>query len=155
MKIPSTNMMPPLFRTAMLGPGAAARAQLASCTKRCPPGCVTREVCPGFGWSLSGLFRFAALFTVLMLTIVGCRRSRPYDAAHKRVECIVNLKSIQGAKGVWMLEQRKTTNDSPPDSFLFGSTALIRERTTCPDGGTYTVGKAGEKAKCSARGHTL
>lgn len=87
----------------------------------------------------------------------GCDNSntRPYDAGHRRNACIANLKQIQAAKEIWMQEQHKTTNDTAPESYLFGPSALIRRKPTCPDGGTYTIGKVGENAKCSFRNHKL
>jgi len=55
-----------------------------------------------------------------------------------------------------MLEHRKTTNDIPPDFDLFGAApALMREKPTCPSGGSYTIGRVGEKPRCSVTGHTL
>jgi hypothetical protein len=66
-----------------------------------------------------------------------------------------NLRSIQGSKETWMLENRKSTNDIPADSDLFGETLYIREKPACPSGGTYTIGRVQEKARCSVKGHTM
>jgi hypothetical protein len=83
-------------------------------------------------------------------------RVRDYGPGHSRICCVSNLKQIQSAKEMWMLEQRKTTNDVPPDSDLFGGPpAFMFEKPTCPSAGTYTIGKVGEKAKCSVEDHTL
>ena len=65
----------------------------------------------------------------------------------------MNLRAIEGAKATWALENRKTTNDIPTDADLFGPESYIRDKPRCPAGGVYTLGKAGEKPKCSVRGH--
>lgn len=69
--------------------------------------------------------------------------------------CVTNLKTIEGAKGVWATEWRKTSNDVPTDADLFGPDKTIREKPLCPEGGTYTLGRVGEKPKCTVKGHTL
>ena len=69
--------------------------------------------------------------------------------------CIANLKQMDGAKATWALEHEKTTNDIPTDSDLFGSTAYLRVKLTCPAGGIYKIRTVGEKPLCSVPGHTL
>ena len=70
-----------------------------------------------------------------------------------RSACVMNLRAIEGAKATWALESRKTTNDIPADSDLFGPDSYIREKPQCPQGGVYTLGKVGEKPTCSVRAH--
>jgi hypothetical protein len=65
----------------------------------------------------------------------------------------MNLIAIEGAKATWALENHKMTNDVPTDSDLFGPDSYIREKPQCPEGGVYALGKAGEKPRCSIRGH--
>ena len=71
--------------------------------------------------------------------------------------CMANLKQIQGAKAEWAIETHKTPTDTPADSDLFGPTVYIREKPSCPAGGTYFVGAVGEKVRCSlgGPGHSL
>lgn len=76
----------------------------------------------------------------------------PHDP---KIPCISTLKMLQGAKDTWALENHKTTNDVPADADLFGATSYIREKPTCPLGGTYTLGATGEKPRCSIPGHTV
>jgi Tfp pilus assembly protein PilE len=79
-------------------------------------------------------------------------------ANSQRNACIANLKQIDGAKSTWALEARKFSGDSPADSDLFGSTAYIRLKPTCPGNGTYTIEVVGTKPACSlntTEGHTL
>jgi len=72
-----------------------------------------------------------------------------------RNSCISILKQLDAAKATWALEQNKTTNDTPLDSDLFGPSANIRDKEACPQGGTYTIGKVGEKPRCSLPMHSL
>jgi prepilin-type N-terminal cleavage/methylation domain-containing protein len=60
--------------------------------------------------------------------------------ASQKNACIANLKQIDGAKNTWALEQKKVNSDSPGDTDLFGTTLYIREKPSCPGGGTYTLG---------------
>jgi hypothetical protein len=80
-------------------------------------------------------------------------RARAYSSPSA---CVANLKQIQGAKETWALERNKTPTDVPTDSDLFGPTVYIREKPSCPAGGTYVVGTVGEKPRCSlgGQGHT-
>jgi hypothetical protein len=88
---------------------------------------------------------------VLLLPIIfGACRHESVSMA-----CVTNLKTIEGAKSVWAIENQKTTDDALTDSDLFGPDKTIREKPLCPQGGTYKLGRAGEKPKCSVKGHTL
>src|SRR3954453_13069393 len=72
--------------------------------------------------------------------------------------CIANLKQMDGAKATWAMEQKKANSDSPADSDLFGSTAYIRIKPTCPANGTYDVDQVDARPTCSlgtSEGHTL
>ena len=62
----------------------------------------------------------------------------------QKAACINNLKTIQGAKEVWALEMKKTDADTPTDGDLFGVDKNIREKPSCPAGGTYTLGPVSE-----------
>src|SRR5215203_2261168 len=46
--------------------------------------------------------------------------------ASQKAACVANLKTIDGAKATWALEQRKTNSDVPQDADLFGATSYIR-----------------------------
>ena len=77
--------------------------------------------------------------------------------ASQKNACIANLKQIDGAKATWALEQKKVTTDTPADSDLFGATQYIRDKPSCPGGGTYALNDVGSKPTCtqSAVGHSL
>ncbi len=69
--------------------------------------------------------------------------------------CIANLKQIEGAKANWAMENRKTNADTPGDGDLFGATAYIKTKPTCPGGGTYALNAVDAAPTCSVSGHAL
>jgi hypothetical protein len=75
----------------------------------------------------------------------------------QRNACINNLRQIDAAKNEWALEKGKangapvTEDDIKPYIKLDANGNLPK----CPDGGTYTIGKVGEKPTCSIPGHEL
>ena len=119
-----------------------ANAQLRSSLK-CPLGKAR--------WRRCGFLLVVALATSMLLTACRDKRGR----SHARSGCILNLRSLEGAKATWALEHRKTTNEVPIDSDLFGLTAYICNKPCCPSGGNYTLDRVGEKPTCSVPGHTL
>jgi prepilin-type N-terminal cleavage/methylation domain-containing protein len=72
--------------------------------------------------------------------------------------CIANLKQVDGAKATWALEMKKSTTDTPADADLFGATLYIKDKPSCPGGGTYTLLDVGSKVTCTlgtTAGHSL
>jgi len=78
-------------------------------------------------------------------------------AVSQRNACINNLRQIDAAKNEWALEKGKangapvTEDDIKPYIKLDANGNLPK----CPTGGTYTIGKVGEKPTCSISGHVL
>lgn len=73
--------------------------------------------------------------------------------------CYLNLLQIDSTKDIWMNDNGKSPNEIPTwedlrpyfrDSFIkdWGTNA----RPTCPAGGTYVLGRAGERVRCSVGG---
>jgi len=75
--------------------------------------------------------------------------------ASQKAACIANLKTIDGAKATWSLEQRKTNTDVPADSDLFGATSYIREKPSCPANGTYSLNQVDAKPTCTIPDHAF
>ncbi len=75
--------------------------------------------------------------------------------ASQRAACVANLRTIDGAKATWALEQRKTNTDVPTDADLFGPTSYIREKPNCPAGGIYTLSQVDTKPTCTIPDHTF
>lgn len=75
-------------------------------------------------------------------------------AVSQRNACINNLRQIDGAKNEWALEKGKKKGDPVTEAdllpYLQGGVF-----PKCPAGGTYTIGKVGEKPTCSIPGHVL
>jgi prepilin-type N-terminal cleavage/methylation domain-containing protein len=75
--------------------------------------------------------------------------------ASQKAACIANLKTIDGAKATWALEQKKTNTDVPTDTDLFGATTYIREKPSCPAGGTYSLNQVDAKPTCTVPDHAF
>ena len=73
----------------------------------------------------------------------------------QRTACINNLKTIEGAKSIWALNNKKGDADVPGDADLFGPGAEIAKKPDCPGNGTYTIGAVSEKPTCSVADHAL
>jgi hypothetical protein len=102
----------------------------------------------------------AAAVSVLVIVAVlpAFIRARTTSASNA---CVVHLRQIAGAKEQWVLDNRKTTNDSPSWNDIrpyLGHGEVPR----CPDGGTYILGRVGDLPRCSlgpafvgGKSHTL
>jgi prepilin-type N-terminal cleavage/methylation domain-containing protein len=73
----------------------------------------------------------------------------------KRTTCINNLKTIEGAKVQWSLENKKGDQEVPSDADLFGADKPIAKKPDCPSGGTYDLRAVAEKPTCSVPDHAL
>src|SRR5438045_9673368 len=68
------------------------------------------------------------LAAVAIPNLVKARKSATKAA------CINNLKTIEGAKNIWALENKKNDTDVPTDADLFGADKNIRDKPTCGNG---------------------
>jgi hypothetical protein len=91
-----------------------------------------------------------SLLAAVTVALVGCAH---HDVAAYE-SCIAKLHTIEGAKATWALENKKTDADIPADADLFGPAAYIRQKPQCPQGGVYTIGRVGDRPRCSIPGHT-
>ena len=68
--------------------------------------------------------------------------------------CKLNLEGIQIAKQMWANEKSEATNEVPSwndlQDFLAGQS--LKGIPICPDGGTYSINRVGERPKCSIGG---
>jgi competence protein ComGC len=112
----------------------------------------------GSGLALAGLITgylgiamsFAVAALLMAIAIPNFSKAR---AVSQKAACTVNLRLIENAKDMWALEAKKTERDTPTDNDLFGPDKSLRQRPTCPAGGTYTLNPVGEKPTCSIPGH--
>jgi len=89
------------------------------------------------------------LAAIAIPNFVKARQSSQVNA------CIANLKQIEGAKANWAMENRKTSAATPVDTDLFGATAYIRVKPTCPGGGTYALNAVDTTPTCTVALHAL
>ena len=87
---------------------------------------------------------------VILAAGAGCNRKADIEAM--RHACISNMLQMEVAKGVWAKEQNKTTNDLVTTADI---ERYLNPHTACPEGGTYTLGRVGERPTCSIKGHVL
>ena len=104
--------------------------------------------------------RFAGIVVgigVPLLAAIQLPSLRPAKSIAYRNACITNLEQIQDAKAQWAAKNKKSSNDIPADTDLFGEGAYLRQKPECPSGGSYQLGAVGQKASCSevAKGHRL
>jgi hypothetical protein len=80
-------------------------------------------------------------------------------ATSTRMNCIINLQSIDTCKQQWMFHSNKTTNDIPSwdDLRPYLPSKWKNGKPVCPKGGAYTIGRGGELPTCSIGGelHSL
>jgi hypothetical protein len=102
---------------------------------------------------------FVSILAIIGTGVVGITAQdyvfQPRRGGSPRTACVANLRCLDGVKSTWALENKKSTNDVPTDSDLFGPTLYIREKPTCPSGGSYNLRAVGRKPRCSVPGHTL
>jgi len=75
--------------------------------------------------------------------------------ASQRAACISNLRTIDGAKAVWALENKKVDGTSLNPGDLFGPGKPMQQEPSCPAGGSYSLGPVGEPPTCTVPSHRL
>ena len=113
-------------------------------------------------WSLTRvqiLLKTAILFTAPCVS--GCYRSSSVGNSTSEsvphtglwAACTNNLRLIDSAKQMWAREKQKSVNDPKPTwedlSDYLGRGAGNKTLLKCPCGGTYTIGRLDESARCS------
>ena len=73
----------------------------------------------------------------------------------QRTACIGNLKTLEGTKATWALEQRRGSTDTPTDADLFGTGLYLAAKPGCPANGSYSLNQVDSKPTCSVASHTL
>jgi hypothetical protein len=99
-------------------------------------------------------------FVFLLLAAASIPSVIPARPAAQRNACIHNLRQLRDAKIQWAGANNKTAGAIPTEGDLCGTNdnaGSLRDRPTCPRGGTYTIGAVGQNPSCSFsnKGHRL
>lgn len=70
----------------------------------------------------------------------------------RRVTCLQNLKTIEDAKDIYALQNKKNTGETIDPADLFDEFIKSQDVPECPGGGTYTIGVVGTPPECSIHG---
>lgn len=97
------------------------------------------------------------VFVIIAIAVVlpGFIRARATKASNA---CPNNLRQVDGAKQQWQLENKATNGAAVSWDEVRPYMGRGPEGTLprCPEGGTYILGRIGEKPRCSIGGtHTL
>ena len=106
------------------------------------------------GGLITGYIAIAMIAFIGLLAAIAIPNFVKAKVASQHAGCVMNLRSIEGAKATWALEYKKLTTDTPTDAGLFGPAKYIREKPSCPAGGTYSLNRVGAKPSCSIPDHT-
>jgi len=114
----------------------------------------------GNGLALGGLITGYAsialsIFVIPLLAAIAIPNFVKARSTAQMNACISNLRQIDGAKEMWVVENKKETKDTPTAQelrpYLKGGFTGLK----CPAGGVYTINSAGEKPTCSIPNHQL
>ena len=107
------------------------------------------------------LYAFTLIEIMIVVAIIGMLTAiaipnikRAVNDSRRRA-CQSNLRSIDGAKVQWSLNERRAETDTPSDDQLFGDKSYIATKPQCPGGGNYTINCLEQKPTCSIANHTF
>jgi competence protein ComGC len=112
-------------------------------------------------WMVIGIVcAVVAFFMIAVIGLLAAIAIPNFVKARKAAQrngCIVNLRTIDGAKSIWALEQHKKTGAAVKESDLVGATEAhpLKQVPVCPAGGFYLINGIGQKPTCSIPGHAL
>jgi competence protein ComGC len=113
----------------------------------------------GHGFALAGTVMSGTalvLFPIIgLLTAIAVPNFVKARSAAQKSACVTNLRTIDGAKATWALENKKTQQEIPEPGDLYGPDKYIKQEPTCPAGGTYSLNAVEEKPTCTVPGHAI
>jgi len=103
--------------------------------------------------------RLLLLFSgFLGICVVIWFRSQVVTGTPERVyihQCRTGLHQADTAKASWAKDHFKTTNEVVTWTDLVGADRYLTSQPQCNRGGIYTLGRVGERARCSIPEHNL
>jgi hypothetical protein len=101
---------------------------------------------------ITGYISFLMIFVTAMLAAIAIPNFiKARNIAQTNV-CQSNLRTIQGAKETWAIEEKKPRSAVPTEADLFGPSKYIPQPPICKAGGTYTLNAVKESPTCSKHG---
>jgi hypothetical protein len=83
------------------------------------------------------------------------RASASGDTEASRQVCVGNLRQIEGAKDMWVIDHKKQKGDVPKEADLKEYLPPGQSFPACPSGGTYQINAVGLLSTCSIPGHGI
>ena len=96
------------------------------------------------------------MFVVAIIGVIAAIAIPSFNGAinkSRQRACVLNRKSIDGAKAAWALENQKPPEAVPTDAELFGDAKFIYHKPGCPAGGAYALNAVREKCTCNVPAH--
>jgi hypothetical protein len=110
----------------------------------------------GLGMATAGLimgyFSFAMIFVVGMMVAVAAPNFIKARNNALSQHCRSNLRTIQSAKEVWALQNRKSDDSIPTEADLVGPGNQMAALPVCNAGGVYSFNPVRENPSCSVHG---
>jgi competence protein ComGC len=115
------------------------------------------EIVPSSGGA--SLAALVLIVVLIAISMVGCLAAiaipnfvRARDLAIKSA-CMANLRQVEAATAVWVIDTGKGDQDTPTLEDLVPS--YLKSKPICPGGGTYTIGSSSVKPRCSLATHNF
>jgi hypothetical protein len=110
----------------------------------------------GLGMATTGLITgYISILLIFLTGMLAAVAIPNFVKARQKAQyhlCQNNLKSIQGAKEQWAIEEKKPRGSIPTEADLFGPDKYIAKPLVCNAGGTYTFNAVKESPTCSVHG---
>ena len=123
-----------------------------------PPGVTIASARKSNLWIVLLILGICAVLAVPVIGLIAAIAIPNFVKARhtsQRVACIANLRTIQGAKEAWALEQKKLQTEEPSEGELVGTTNYLARMPACPANGFYSIAPVNQKPTCTIAGHDL